>query len=219
MLIMAGMAVPGFLSQHATKSTGTASSGQLAGHGMAIHIYLAMIFMECALFYFCWSGVRSYGGTLRTLSGGRWSSWKDIIADLAIVLPFWLLWEGIAYAVQWLLGASDAKSISDLLPQSLLEIILWIVLSIAAGVCEEIAFRGYLQQQLHAVSGSATAAVLGQAVLFGMAHSYQGWKQVIAISVLGVPFGMLAVWRNNLRANMIAHAWADIWEGWLKALL
>jgi hypothetical protein len=23
-------------------------------------------------------------------------------------------------------------------------------------------------------------------------------------------------WRRNLRANMIVHAWADVWSGWLK---
>jgi len=39
---------------------------------------------------------------------------------------------------------------------------------------------------------------------------------VIVISVLGVLYGMLAVWRRNLRANTVVHAWADIWSGWLK---
>jgi hypothetical protein len=29
-------------------------------------------------------------------------------------------------------------------------------------------------------------------------------------------FGALAAWRGNLRANIIVHAWADTWEGWLK---
>jgi len=39
------------------------------------------------------------------------------------------------------------------------------------------------------------------------------------IVVLGILFGALAAWRRNLRANMIAHAWADVWEGWLKFLV
>jgi hypothetical protein len=42
---------------------------------------------------------------------------------------------------------------------------------------------------------------------------------VITISVLGILFGLLAAWRKNLRANMIVHAWADFWEGWLKFLV
>ncbi len=47
-------------------------------------------------------------------------------------------------------------------------------------------------------------------------HAYQGWTNVIVISVLGILFGVLAAWRGNLRANMIVHAWADVWSGWLK---
>jgi hypothetical protein len=55
--------------------------------------------------------------------------------------------------------------------------------------------------------------------VFGLFHAYQGWKNVIVISVLGVMFGVLAAWRRNLRANIIVHAWADVWSGWLKFLL
>ena len=39
------------------------------------------------------------------------------------------------------------------------------------------------------------------------------------ISALGVLDGALGAWRKNLRANMIAHAWSDVWEGWLKMVV
>jgi membrane protease YdiL (CAAX protease family) len=61
--------------------------------------------------------------------------------------------------------------------------------------------------------------VLGQGLVFGLFHAYQGWTNVIVISVLGVLYGVLAAWRKNLRANMIAHAWSDIWGGWLQMLV
>jgi membrane protease YdiL (CAAX protease family) len=61
--------------------------------------------------------------------------------------------------------------------------------SITAGVCEEMVFRGCVQRQLHALSGSVVAAVLGQGLVFGLFHSYQGWTNVIVISVLGVLYG------------------------------
>ena len=41
----------------------------------------------------------------------------------------------------------------------------------------------------------------------------------MVISVLGILYGLLALWRGNLRANIISHAWSDIWEGWLKFLI
>ena len=99
-------------------------------------------------------------------------------------------------------------------PSGHLEIFLWIALSISAGICEEIVFRGYLQNQFRSATRSVVAAVILQGAVFGLAHTYQGWKQVIVIAALGVLYGMLAAWRRNLWANMIAHAWSDIYEGW-----
>jgi membrane protease YdiL (CAAX protease family) len=214
--IMAGILALGFLAQRGGSG---GAGGQLAGHGKAIPIYLSALFMDWALLYYCWAGVRRNGGNLETLSGGRWTSWKDLFVDLAIALPFWILWECASNGIHWLLGTSNAKTVNSLLPQSLLEVLIWIGLSITAGICEEIAFRGYLQQQFHALGGSVVVAVVGQGLIFGLAHSYQGWKNVIVICVFGVLFGALAAWRRNLRANIIVHAWGDIWGGWLGALV
>jgi membrane protease YdiL (CAAX protease family) len=215
--ITGGIALWGFQTQKA--GLGNAPSGEIVEHSQVIKNYFIIILADWALLYYCWVGVHRHGGNMKTLSGGRWTSWKQVLTDLAIALPFWVIWEATAYGVHWLLGPSTARSVDALLPQSVPEILGWILVSITAGFCEEIQSRGYLQQQFHALSGSIVAAVLGQGLLFGIMHSYQGWKQVIVISVLGVLYGVLAAWRRNLRANMIAHAWSDIWEGWLKQVL
>jgi membrane protease YdiL (CAAX protease family) len=220
LLIVAGMVAVGIYVQHASAGVGGTAPGQPARHS-PIPLYLNMIVLEWALLFFCWRGVRSYGGNLATLSGGRWTSWKSLAVDLAIALPFWGIWEGAAYGVHWLLdprllGSGSVKAVDSLLPQSLLEILIWIATSITAGVCEEMAFRGFLQRQLHALSGNIAVAVLVQGAVFGLGHAYQGWKNVIVISVLGVLFGALAAWRGNVRANIVVHAWADIWAGWLR---
>jgi membrane protease YdiL (CAAX protease family) len=220
LLIVLGITAWGFhVQQTGLAGAQPADAGQLGSHGSAISFYLTSILGDCALLYYCWVGVHRSGGTLATLKGGRWATWKNIAKDIAIALPFWVLWELVAYGVWWLLGCSTAKSVGALLPQSPLEIVVWIGVSIVAGFTEEIQNRGYLQQQLHALSGSIPLAVLGQALCFGMAHSYQGWKSTIVITALGVLYGMLAVWRRNLRANMLAHAWSDVWEGWLKMVV
>jgi membrane protease YdiL (CAAX protease family) len=198
---------------------GHAAAGQIADHSQAMKNYLIDILADCALLYYCWAGVHWHGGNLETLSGGRWRSWRSVAADVAIAVPFWVLWEATAYGVHLLLGQDTARSVAALLPLSVPEILVWIMVSITAGFTEELQSRGYLQQQFHALSGSIVVAVLGQAMVFGLMHSYQGWKQVIVISVLGVLYGALAAWRRNLRANMIAHAWSDVWEGWLKMVV
>jgi CAAX protease family protein len=80
-------------------------------------------------------------------------------------------------------------------------------------------YRGYLQKQFLALTGSVAVAIVLQGVVFGVSHGYQGWKNVTVISILGLLYGILAAWRGNLRANIISHAWSDTWEGWLKFLL
>jgi membrane protease YdiL (CAAX protease family) len=224
LLLLFGTAAAGFLAQHhVAEPNGTAPAGQLADHGKAIHIYLVALFMDWALFYYCYAGVRRRGGTLATLSAGRWISAKDVLTDIAIAVPFWALWEGLAYGVHRLLDtlhpSGTAAAVDSLLPKSLIEITLWILLCLTAGFCEEIAFRGYLQKQFHALTGSIAIAVVLQGIVFGIAHGYQGWKNVCVITALGVLYGILAAWRRNLRVNMLSHAWSDIWEGWLKFLL
>lgn len=216
LLIMAGVMAFGFYAQHGVSSSAVTQSSQLASHGSALRIYLVAGLMDWALLYYCWVGVHHRGGTLATLSGGRWASWRQLAIDLAIAVPFFLVWEGVALGVSRLLGPGSAKTVDSLLPQTLPEILLWIAVSITAGICEEMAFRGYLQQQLSALGGNIPLAVLGQAVVFGVAHSYQGWKQVVVITVLGVLYGILAAGRHNLRVNIVAHAFTDVWEGWLK---
>ena len=208
----------GLVAQHALTVAG-ASPDQLGRHSQAINIYLGAILVDWALLYYCWIGVHRRGGNLETFSGGRWTSWKGIAVDLVIALPFWLLLRGTAYCVYWLLGPNDAKTVDSLLPLSLVEVMLWIAFSINAGICEEMAFRGYAQRQFQALTGSTVVAVLIQGVVFGLFHFYQGWKSVVVISVVGVMLGVLAAWRRNLHANIIAHAWADVWSGWLKFLV
>jgi membrane protease YdiL (CAAX protease family) len=214
-LIIAALVALGFYSQAARGPSG-AGNGDLAKHGAAIGIYLTAMVMDIAFLYYCWAGVHRHGGKLADLSGGRWRSCKDVLSDIAIAVPFWLVWEATVYGVHWLVGESNAKSVDSLLPRIPAEILLWIALSITAGVCEELVFRGYLQQQLRVLSGSLVIAVIGQGLVFGLAHSYQGWKSVVVISMLGVLYGVLAAWRKNLRVNIMAHAATDIWEGWLK---
>jgi hypothetical protein len=220
LLIVVYLAASGFQSQQAAPAAGGGSgAGQLMDHSQAIASYFISILANFGILYYCWFGMEYEGGNLATLTGGRWTSWKAVLTDVAIALPFWILWEATAYGMVWLLGPDHAKSVAGMLPQTALEIFLWILVSITAGFCEEIQSRSYLQQQLHALSGNVVVAVLAQALVFGLMHSYKGWKQVVVIAALGVLYGTLAAWRRNLCANMIAHAWSDVWEGWLRMVV
>lgn len=190
----------------------------LSQHGNMVPLYLSLIVLEWGLVAAVRAGVKAKGISLWEIVGGRWSNWKDVARDIILCVPFLFVWEGAAWLMHRLMGPDQAKSINTLLPQSTLEIVLWIAVSISAGICEEIVFRGYFQKQFAAYTNSILMGVLLQGIVFGLGHSYQGVKQVIIISVLGILYGAFAAWRKSLRPAMIAHAWTDIYSGYLSTL-
>lgn len=182
--------------------------------------YVFMIILEWALVYYVWIGIRNIRRvTILGLVNGKWKGRKNILLDLVIAVPFWFIWEGAARLMHGLLGQSNAKAVTSLLPQGIVEVILWCALSVSAGFCEEVVYRGYLQTQFKQLTGSLSIALLGQALVFGLAHAYQGTKQVVVIAGLGLLYGGLAAWRKNLRPGILAHAWSDVYGGWMFTLL
>jgi membrane protease YdiL (CAAX protease family) len=174
-----------------------------------VPLYLSLIGFEWLLFLYVWFGLRLGRRKVMELVGGRWTDWKDVARDVAIGLVFWILWREAGALVKLALGQNSAKSIASLLPEGPIELLLWLALSISAGICEEVVYRGYLQQQFSRLTRSPAAGLLAQAILFGISHGYQGWKPVVTITGYGALYGLLAHWRRNLRSCMIAHAWSD----------
>src|SRR5436190_12387291 len=214
LLIQLALVAIGFWLQHRP-----GSDSVVPQHRNVVGLYLWVMALEWGLVATVRGAVNAQGSRLSDVIGDGWTSWKEVVRDLAITPPFLLVWFGAARLLHRVLGPDSARSINNLLPQTSVEIILWIAVSISAGICEEIVFRGYFQKQLAAFTNSMTAAVLLQGFIFGAGHSYQGLKQVFIISLLGMLYGWFAAWRRSLRPNMMAHAWTDIWSGWLSGVL
>jgi membrane protease YdiL (CAAX protease family) len=184
--------------------------------GSFIPGYVYSIGTEIGLAYWVWVGAHWNGKGMADLTGGRWTSFGQATADFGIAIPFWVVWEFTARIVGNAVTQKVPDTYSYHVPSGAAEVFLWILVSISAGFCEELLFRGYLQRQFHSATGSVVVAVLLQGVIFGLLHSYKGWSQVITITALGILYGALVAWRRNLRASMIAHAWSDIYEGYVK---
>jgi uncharacterized protein len=58
-----------------------------------------------------------------------------------------------------------------------------------------------------------------QAFLFGIAHGYQGLQATVLIILLGLLYGLAAVQRRSLRPIILAHAWSDMYSGYLFRFL
>ena len=187
-------------------------------HPHVAPLYLSLMAAEWGLFFYVWrGGLRRTGIRLRDLIGGRWSRPRDVLVDTVFAAGLWACWVGIDAAWGRLWPTHQPSSVGHLLPRGVLETVLWIGLSISAGICEETVFRGYFQAQFRALIRSGWAAVPLQAALFGISHGYQGVTACLKIFVFGLLFGAFAVWRRSLRPGMIAHAWTDIAAGTIGA--
>ena len=181
--------------------------------------YLWTMAWEWILTGFVYLGVRKRM-KLRDLIGGRWAKPEDVLLDVMIACGFWLLAVAVLGAGAKLMhldqaGKFDAmrQELGFLIPGTTFELAVWFCLSTTAGICEEIIFRGYLQLQFAAFTGSTLAGVLLSAAVFGAAHGYEGGPRMWLIGVYGLMFGLLAWWRKSLRPGMIAHAWHDAISG------
>ena len=86
-------------------------------------------------------------------------------------------------------GLSTARkqmtSIEGVLPHTPGELKLFLALSVAAGVGEEIVFRGYLLAYFDGLVGPA-GAVLASTLLFGWGHLYQGATGIFRTGIVGL---------------------------------
>jgi hypothetical protein len=194
----------------------------VAGANSKVFLYLRNIGWECLAVLYVWLGTRRRI-RWRELVSGRWNSVGDALRDFALGALLWLVIltviASLAAAMGMLQGdaahrINEARQrLSFLIPRSGAEVLLFICMSAAAGICEEIVFRGYLLRQFTALTRCVPLAVALQAVLFGAAHGYQGGQRMVLIAAEGVLLGAVALWRRSLRPSMAAHALQDVISG------
>jgi uncharacterized protein len=172
--------------------------------------YIRIILLEWLTVGFIWWGLNRRVVQISELVGGRWASAREFFRDFAIGIGFILICGfAMVNGIGYLLKAAPNASLLNMLPRSGGEIFVYLLLSMTAGFCEELIFRGYLRRQFSALTGSAVAGIVLQGIVFGAAHGYQGWKFMLIIAVYGTMFGFLARWRRSLRPGMLAHGLQD----------
>ena len=203
---------------------GSSKLGAVHGSSARIMLYGGTFVTQLILILLVWFGIRSRGVRLRDLIGGRWKTVESFLLDVGLAVGFLIVADLLLVGVRIALGTIDlhnmAKAKDDALrmlgplaPHTYLEAGLFVLLSVCAGLFEEIIFRGYLQRQLGAISQNAVVGIAASAAVFGLAHGYQGGRMMIVIAIFGAFFGILAHLRKSLRPGMMAHALQDSYSG------
>jgi len=160
---------------------------------------------ELALLGLAWLLSRIFGWSL--LNHIKWNGF-DFGLGLAAVAP-------IAASFSWMLKSTSP---SPAVIRQFLEHVVrpifgaWsisqlAIISIFAGICEEVLFRGVIQGGLTRVVGTAGAIVVSS-IAFGLAHPINR-PYVVAATAIGVYFGVLFAVTGNLLTPIVTHAVYD----------
>lgn len=133
---------------------------------------------------------------------------RELALGAAAGIASWVVAIGTALVVAQLLAAGGVE---ELLPKKPPPAIGWIVglpfavrlaVGLAAGLFEELFFRGLLQPRI---------GIAFSTVLFAAAHlSYGQPFLLLGVTVLSVLYGLLVKWRQSLWAAIAAHAVFDL---------
>lgn len=107
----------------------------------------------------------------------------------------------------------DVPAIGDIramLPRNRQELRLGALLSVNAGLVEELLFRLAIPALIFGASGSAIAAVVGSLVVFGALHAYQGLAGVIGTFIIGAAFMLAYALSGSILLAIVLHALVDL---------
>jgi membrane protease YdiL (CAAX protease family) len=136
------------------------------------------------------------------------------LVDFGWALAFLLSANLVLSGLAWFLGQIGLPmpgEVGLLVPKDPSGRVLWVVVAMTAGFCEEVAFRGYLMTRLRLFSrlNSWLVPVILSSLAFGVCHAYQGWPGLIVISVYGSLFALLYIRTGRLWPCIIAHFLQD----------
>ncbi len=122
-----------------------------------------------------------------------------------------LLWGFLA--IRKAVGIRETYLLVELLPKSFKEKIIFGFLSLAAGLGEELAYRGFLVPTLTLLLGWSWGAALLSSTLFGLLHAYQGWLGIVRTAALGFVLAASFIMTGVLWPAILAHAILDVMAG------
>ncbi|MGC8549221.1 MAG: CPBP family intramembrane glutamic endopeptidase [Acidobacteriaceae bacterium] len=140
-------------------------------------------------------------GTISFLSG---------LAAALILIPLLSVLRARRKAKNEPLRIVTLGDVAPLLPRNWAEIAHAAVMSLNAGFSEELYFRLLLPLLLAILIGHAIPAFVLAALLFGLAHIYQGTTGVIASTTIGLAMVLIYLLTGTIWAAVAAHAFMDL---------
>jgi membrane protease YdiL (CAAX protease family) len=144
---------------------------------------------------------------------------EPIVAAALVLVTLYLAWSLRTVARDSAVRQQTAESMQPLawmLPTDRREAV-WFVgpVSLSAGICEELLYRGYLMQWLDGFM-PIWAAMLLSSMVFGLMHAYQGPAGILRTAGLGLVMAGLFVATGSLLWPIALHVIIDVYAGALS---
>jgi len=173
-------------------------------------VYAPMMVTQWGLFFYVTRVARSENALPYLLGRGR-----SPVVHVALAAGIWFFVECAELGYGRLFGSTGTDVARAMLPVTPAERLTWVAVSISAGFCEEVVYRGYIQAQLLLSTGSIALALVAQALLSGVAHADQGVAAAARFAAYGFAFGAVAFARRSLIPCILAHVGIDLTSGLL----
>ena len=154
--------------------------------------------------------------------GLTWPTWNPLVLQLIVaVFLFYALDVFFQYGTKkWRERSFKHRNTSlAFVPADKKELMHFILLAFAAGIGEEIIFRGYLIHYLLYWTGNTQSGILAAitmaSALFAFLHGYQGYRSMVKIFFLSLLFAGIFIYSHSLILVMMIHAIIDMLSGWL----
>jgi membrane protease YdiL (CAAX protease family) len=141
-------------------------------------------------------------------------------------------WWNIAMAITFLVPAlgtlparwnwrsgKDKERMLWILPNRIQDLSWWIVVALVAGITEEIAYRGVMQQLWQRQSGSWSLSAAICSLTFALAHFVQGWRAVALIVLMTFGVHVIVLASGDLYTAMAIHFIYDLLAGIILLIL
>jgi uncharacterized protein len=104
------------------------------------------------------------------------------------------------------------EAIEFLLPENFKERMLFVLVALTAGFCEEFMFRGFMFLYLKELPFDIPLLMIAiiTSMIFGIAHLYQGWKNVIVTGLIGFALARFYMYFGTIWIPIIVHIIIDL---------
>jgi CAAX protease family protein len=151
--------------------------------------------------------------------GGGWAlgfgpvPWRSVLVWAVAISAIALASAPLGVRIRHRFGIVETDFLKQLLPRSRMEKGVFALLSLIAGVGEEIAYRGYAISSLALATGSVPMAVIVSSAAFGMLHTYQGWIGIVRTGLLGAILAGVFLISGSIWPPIAVHVSLDLWAG------